>query len=67
MAPLFQMPSSLEGGSRSLRALAKPALLVAGALLLLGGASSPAFAERCTTNQNGQTICCDNSGNCWSK
>jgi hypothetical protein len=24
-------------------------------------------AKRCTINQNGQTICCDSSGNCWSK
>jgi hypothetical protein len=34
--------------------------------LLLIAATTPAFAQRCTT-QNGQTICCDNSGNCYSR
>ena len=36
------------------------------AILLLIATTTPAYAQRCTT-QNGQTICCDNSGNCYSK
>ena len=36
------------------------------AALLLIAAFTPAYAQRCTT-QNGQTICCDNSGNCYSR
>jgi hypothetical protein len=43
----------------------QPGLLLAAALLLIA-ATTPAYAQRCTT-QNGQTICCDNSGNCYSK
>jgi hypothetical protein len=35
-------------------------------VLLVLATAGPAFAQRCTT-QNGQTICCDNSGNCYSK
>jgi hypothetical protein len=47
-----------------LASVGRPGLLV-GALLLIA-ATTPAYAQRCTT-QNGQTICCDNSGNCYSK
>ncbi|MFN9870993.1 MAG: hypothetical protein ACK55E_06085 [Cyanobacteriota bacterium] len=43
-----------------------PALLL-GSLLLVLAMTGPAFAQRCSTNQNGQTICCDNNGNCYSK
>jgi len=41
----------------------------AAAGLLIGGLAiyaMPAEAQRCF-NQNGQTICCDNSGNCYSR
>ncbi len=41
------------------------AVLTASLLLVLASAA-PALAQRCST-QNGQTICCDNSGNCYSK
>lgn len=47
------------------RACHRAGLLLAGALLLVATAG-PAFAQRCTT-QNGETICCDNNGNCYSK
>lgn len=43
-----------------------PPAILAGALLLAIGAASPVLAQRCTT-QNGQTICCDSSGNCYRK
>jgi predicted transporter len=42
-----------------------PAVLLASFLLVIAS-STPAFAQRCST-QNGQTICCDNSGNCYSR
>lgn len=48
-----------------LASVGRPGLLLAAALLLIA-ATTPAYAQRCTT-QNGQTICCDNSGNCYSK
>ena len=41
----------------------------AAAVLLIAGITAfaaPAQAQRCF-NQNGQTICCDNSGNCYSR
>ena len=36
------------------------------AALVMIGTLAPAHAQRCFT-QNGQTICCDNSGNCYSR
>lgn len=36
------------------------------AALLLVCTTAPAQAQRCFT-QNGQTICCDNSGNCYNR
>lgn len=42
-----------------------PAVLLASFLLVIG-TSATAFAQRCST-QNGQTICCENSGNCYSR
>jgi hypothetical protein len=45
--------------------LSTPAIVTATLLLVLASAA-PAMAQRCST-QNGQTICCDNSGNCYSK
>lgn len=47
---------------RWFRAAAVAGLLIAG-LAVLG---APAHAQRCF-NQNGQTICCDNSGNCYAR
>lgn len=47
-----------------LASVGRPGLLAA--ILLLIATSTPAYAQRCST-QNGQTICCDNSGNCYSK
>jgi len=65
MAYLISKAPGADRGSAADRALRSPGLLVAGVLLVLTMAG-PAFAQRCTT-QNGQTICCDNSGNCYSK
>lgn len=47
---------------RGLRASAAAGLLVAGLAVF----AAPAQAQRCF-NQNGQTICCDNSGNCYAR
>lgn len=66
MAHFPQMAPSTKGICRMFSHWSRPGVLIAGGVLVLGLAS-PALAERCTTNQNGQTICCDNSGNCWSK
>jgi len=48
--------------------LAHPRLPLAclAAALLLVCTTAPAQAQRCFT-QNGQTICCDNSGNCYNR
>lgn len=42
-----------------------PAVLLASFLLVIT-ASEPGYAQRCRSS-NGQTICCDNSGNCYSR
>jgi hypothetical protein len=47
---------------RWLRASAAAGLLIAALAVL----AAPAQAQRCF-NQNGQTICCDNSGNCYAR
>lgn len=36
------------------------------ALALLASVATPAFAQRCTT-QNGVTVCCDANGNCQTR
>lgn len=36
------------------------------ALVLLASVATPAFAQRCTT-QNGVTVCCDANGNCQTR
>jgi hypothetical protein len=65
MAPLLYAVSSRHTGHHSPHPLRRAGLLLAAALLTMV-VSSPAHAQRCT-NQNGQTICCDNSGNCYSR
>lgn len=60
-----RMYGGYRSGNVANKAQRSPGLLLAGVLLVLATAG-PAFAQRCTT-QNGQTICCDNSGNCYSK
>lgn len=64
-APCVYRGDRGDRGNVANKAQCSPALLLAGVLLVLATAG-PAFAQRCTT-QNGQTICCDNSGNCYSK
>lgn len=64
-APCVYRGDRGDRGNVANKARRSPALLLAGLLLVLATAC-PAFAQRCTT-QNGQTICCDNSGNCYSK
>ena len=53
-------------GAGWLRGGGRPALAYLAAALLLVCATAPAQAQRCFT-QNGQTICCDNSGNCYNR
>lgn len=65
MAHLMKTISFSTGGNPLIQACRQSGLLFAGALLLVA-MSGPAFAQRCTT-QNGETICCDNSGNCYSR
>jgi hypothetical protein len=65
MPQLMNTVSFSTGRNPLTQAGCRLALLFAGALLLVA-TSGPAFAQRCTT-QNGETICCDNSGNCYSK
>lgn len=62
MVHLIRKAPFMNLGRLAIAARPSPALLLAGALLVLVTAG-PGFAQRCTT-QNGQTICCDNSGNC---
>ncbi|MFM7464337.1 MAG: hypothetical protein ACKO28_02485 [Cyanobium sp.] len=49
----------------SSQAFRRASLLLAATLMVLVWAE-PGFAQRCQT-KDGQTICCDNSGNCYSK
>jgi hypothetical protein len=65
MASLVPAAASRQAVHHMCLPLRGAAWLVAAALLSLA-VSSPAQAQRCT-NQNGQTICCDNSGNCYTK
>lgn len=65
MAPLIRTTSSPARANPLLGSMSRPGLLLAAALLLMA-VTTPAYAQRCST-QNGQTICCDNSGNCYSK
>jgi len=65
MAAPIRTASSPARANPLLGSMSQPGLLLAAALLLMA-LTTPAYAQRCST-QNGQTICCDNSGNCYSK
>jgi hypothetical protein len=54
-------------GSPALHAGRRSVLLIGlSAALVMMSTLAPAHAQRCFT-QNGQKICCDNSGNCYSR
>lgn len=65
MPSLFPAAAPRQSFHHTCLPLRGAAWVVVAALLSLA-VSSPAQAQRCT-NQNGQTICCDNSGNCYAK
>lgn len=65
MTHLTEPLLSTHGRVSSSQAFRRASLLLAATLMVLVWAE-PGFAQRCQT-KDGQTICCDNSGNCYSK
>lgn len=64
--PIAASTNAMENSTRPQRQWLFRTMALIATACALGLLGAPANAQRCFT-QNGQTICCDNSGNCYSR